>query len=245
MNIAELQLARTPKAEILPPEEFDRRHSELRASYAPVILAGKNYAVADESSLSQAVAIGRMLQAASKDFTDFYKPIKQAHDAAKALVTDREKADLAEVKAVKDALGVQVVKYQAEQERLRQEEQRAAIAAAARREEDARLEEAMALEAMGRKAEAEEILVEQRLAPAVIVSASTPRRVAGSVTRTTWTAHVDDFGKLVKAVASGLVPILALKANESWLDKQASDYNEGLNFPGVSVSKEIKGHFRS
>lgn len=244
MNLEELQLARVPKAEIMPAEQFDLQRTKLRADYAQVVEFGKKITVTDDDSLKEAVQIGKLLQAASKQLDGFYKPIKQAFDAAKSVVTDKEKLDVAELKTLKDSLAAQILAYQQAQEKIRQEELRLAQAAAAKLEEERRLQEAIELEAQGFKEEAAQVLDEVRLAPAVIVQAA-PKKIAGSVTRTTWTAQVDDLGKLVKAVAAGVVPMLALTPNHSWLNTQATAYNEGLNFPGVSVKHDTKGHFRS
>lgn len=244
MNLEELQLARVPQAEIMPPEQFDLLRSKLRADYTQVIAFGSKIVVVDEDSCKEAVQVGKLLQAATKQLDEFYKPVKRAFDAAKSVVTDKEKLDVAEVKTLKDALAEQILKFQQAQEKIRLEELRLAQAAAAKLEEERRLQEAIELEAQGFTEEATQVLDEVRLAPAVIVQAA-PKKMAGSVTRTTWTAQVDDLGKLVKAVAAGVVPVLAVTPNQSWLNTQATAYNEGLNFPGVSVKHDTKGHFRS
>lgn len=57
--------------------------------------------------------------------------------------------------------------------------------------------------------------------------------------RESWKAEVIDFEALVKAVAKGKVPLMALKADTTWLNKQATSLRDELKYPGVkSVKKE-------
>jgi hypothetical protein len=78
----------------------------------------------------------------------------------------------------------------------------------------------------------------------VIAQRTTAAKTSGSVTRTTWRGNVGNFHMLVKAVANGVVPIETLLPNQSFIDKQANAFREGLNYPGISVEKEVKAHFR-
>lgn len=242
--LEELQLTRTPIAEIMPPDQFHLARSHKWAEYQKILDFGKTINVSDDFSRDQAIEVGKLLQAASKEFTEFYKPVKKAFDDAKKPVLDAEKSDAAALDTVKSDLAAQVLKYQRAQEKIRQEQERAERERLAKEEEERRLLEAIELEALGLKEEAAQRLEEQAMAPAVIIAAG-PKKVSGFVEREVWKATVENLSLLIKAVAAGKVPLLALTADQAWLNKQATDYGETLQFPGVSVKKEVTSHFRS
>lgn len=240
----ELQLTRTAPIEIMPPDQFHRARLAQWSEYQKILVFGAGIQVVDDATRDKATEVGRLLQTAGKELTEFYKPIKKSFDDAKKPILDLEKADAAAIDAVKSSLASQVLKYQTAQEKIRLEREREERAAAMRAEEERRLAEAIELEAMGLQEEAAQRLEEEALPPAVIVS-SGPQKLAGFVAKTTFKAQVDSLPLLVQAVAAGKVAILALQADQAWLNKQAVGYGEGLQIPGVSVKQESSSHFRS
>ena len=68
-------------------------------------------------------------------------------------------------------------------------------------------------------------------APAIAVPVASSDR--GANTRVTWSAEVFDLMALVKAVAAGTVPLAAIEANTSYLNKRAQLEHEALSIPGV------------
>lgn len=73
-------------------------------------------------------------------------------------------------------------------------------------------------------------------APAV---APAPPKIDGISTRESWTAEVESFPDLVKAVCARKVPLMALSPNESFLKQQARAMKDQLNYPGVKVKKIV------
>ena len=140
--------------------------------------------------------------------------------------------------------GVKTIKrlmeeYDREQERKRLEEQRRLEAEARKAEEERILQEAVELEKMGNKKEAEELIETAQIeTPAVIVPKETPKLDDGPKFRTVWKAQVVDFSLLVKAVAEGKVPEKALMPNDTFLRQQAQSLKETANIPGVRVYSE-------
>jgi hypothetical protein len=228
-----------------PDGAYARQRQQLRAEFLPVVVSAKQYEVTNLFTYQEAVGMGSMLQALSGKVTEFYKPVKQVFDAAKKIVLDNEKLDAGLVNAAKNHLSVQVSIFEAEQERQRQAAEKIAREAVAKAEQERRLERAIELDQEGYKEEAVRLLDSEELAPPVIVQASIPKKSPGSVHRRKWHAQVNDPTLLIKGIAAGSVPIQAVKIDQAWLDKQATQYQGGLNYPGVSTYEEQTHHFRS
>lgn len=110
--------------------------------------------------------------------------------------------------------------------------------ALARAEEARRLEEAAALEAEGRREEAEQVLDEEpALIEAPIAPPPTPK-VAGVSMREKWTAEVTDKAAFVRAVAANPSLLGLVDANAGALNQMASALKSDLKIPGVNVRRE-------
>jgi hypothetical protein len=243
--MSELGLVKRLEGEILGPESaFVVLRSQRRREWEPIVESAKNIVIKDAESKEFAVQHGKLLQASVKVLTELYTSTKQQIDAIKKPILEAEKADLGAINSVKEALGVKVQAYSREQERLHQEAVRKAQEEARKADEERKLAEAIAAEAAGEKEEAEHILNEKTMEMPVIIQKA-PAKSSGEVAKTTYSALVVDLGALVKAVAAGTVPLLAVKADESWLDKQATAFRDGLNYPGVEVKESTKTHFRT
>jgi len=240
------ELMTMPVGEVLLPDgEYAEGLKDLRMELQPILANAKAItAIATAEEHLNAVAAGRLLQAASKSATEFFKPFKAKIDEVKKVVLADEKAAGDPLGAEKQRIGGLTLRWEQEQERIRQEEQRRLREEAKRAEEEARLAEAIALESEGLKEEAEQMLEAPAMPVPVIAQRAVAQKTAGSVTRTTWRGKVGNFHMLVKAVANGVAPIETLLPNQSFIDKQANAFREGLNYPGISVEKEVKAHFR-
>ena len=79
-------------------------------------------------------------------------------------------------------------------------------------------------------------LREAKAAPlpiAPVVVREEPQKISGVSFQTNWSAEVTDFKKLVKAVADGKVPLLALKPDQVWLNGRARADKDKFIMPGV------------
>lgn len=243
--MSESSLATRLSGEILGPESaFVVARTAKRKEWEPIVEAAKTATVTDVASKETAVGYGRLLQASTKELEELYKATKQSIDAIKKPVLDAEKQDLAAINAAKDALSSKIQVFNREQDRIHQEALRKAQEEARKAEEERKLAEAIALEALGEKEEAEQVLNEDTMPIPVIVQKPVAK-VSGEVAKETYTAEVTNLKELVKAVAEGKAPLLAVKADEVWLNGQARSYREGLAIPGVVAKKKSGLHFRA
>ena len=210
----------TTQALTVPEIEPLQRDHALLLNEAQQIIA-----LTDAPTYERAAICKRGLVARRIFIEDFFKPIKQAIDATKRIVLDRERLVAAPVKEQEDRIGVLLVDYDDAQERQRQLAQK-------KIEEDARLAEAEHYQAMGDPAAAEDALNGRGLVQPIVPS-SVPK-VAGISYRETYTGDVTDLQALVKAVAGGKAPLAYLQVNQVALNAAARSLRESLNLiPGV------------
>ncbi len=224
--------------------------------------------VEDDESFQKAAVLLRMVKAFRQrvaEITD--KVIKAAHEAHKAAL--KQKADLeGHAKEAEEILKNSITAYEQrveaqrkEAERQQQEiRERAEAAALAQQAETQlaivkRLEEqtlALALEAERRgDTVAAERILEQ---PRVIVTPPPPTvfvpplpmpvipRAEGIAFGWHYSAEVEDFSQLVKAVAAsqGVATIALLQPNQQALDALARTLKDELKLPGVKLVKKRK-----
>jgi hypothetical protein len=175
----------------------------------------------------------------TKQVQEFFAPLKEkAHAAWKALTT-KENETLAPARAWEAECKTALATWDAEQERLRLEEQRRLEAVARQQEEQRRLEEAAALEAegiaeadKGKLAEAERLIDEPVETPVVVVEKATPQ-IAGISFRENWDARVVDLQALIRFVAQNPTHQNLLQPNLIALRAQAKSLKGNLSIPGV------------
>jgi hypothetical protein len=131
-----------------------------------------------------------------------------------------------------------ILKWDQEQERIRQELQRKAEEEARQREEEERLRAATLAEETGASKEEVEAIVNT---PAVVVAPPvqpTYQKASGVSSRENWKAKVTDMKKLCAAIGKGLVPVTYVLPNESVLNARAKADRQTLNIPGVAAYNE-------
>lgn len=244
MGTTELVLPKL--VEILAPEgTYEKRRIALRGEYAQIVVASKKLTVIETAEQAEeATQYGRTFQNGLKEMEVFFKGIKSQIDDIKKPVLQAEKDDTGPLNQEKARLGGLLTAYQAAQRRIREEEERQARIAAEKQAEEEALQRAIELAAAGEDEAAEAVLEEPIIAAPVVIPASAPKPV-GSVARLNYRAEVTDLMKLVKAVAAGTVPLMAIVANEQFLNNQARTFKEGLSYPGVEVKKSESTSFRS
>lgn len=183
------------------------------------------------------------LRAADAAIAAKYKAIrKPVEDAVKAIKTEEAK-DREPYQAAIVALGGAVLAWnEAEQARVRAENERrlAEAEAQARREQE---EQAAAIRAAAQASQtARDRRALERQAAAVESAAPLPAVVRGAVavpklqgahTKDYWSAEVHDEAQLKASVAAGSTPADALQANQRWLNDRAEALHERLDIPGV------------
>lgn len=121
-----------------------------------------------------------------------------------------------------------VAAWDAEQERLRRQEEQRLAELQAQQEADRKIAAAAAAEQAGMSEHAvEQILAEPSVAPRP-VAAPTYQRAAGTTVRENWCGEVVDFQALVKAAAKNKMLLPLLQVNQVALNSQARIHKAAL-----------------
>lgn len=196
--------------------------------------------IADAGTYTQAGVIWGVLGDMMKEINEHHdKIISLAHQTHKEALKKKGQVYDPIVKARKQIKGAMEL-YDRDQEQIRLKEERHLQEIARKEEEERQLAEALEAEQTGEKEEAEAIIEAPAYVPPVVVQKTTPKLKDGPVYRTIWQHEVIDFLALVKAVASGQAPILALQANDVFLGQQARSLKDTMKIPGVRMfSKRV------
>ena len=238
--------------------------SELEGQAATIAARIPLIAIMDAESFRLAVEDRAEIKRRLARIDELMQPIcDTAYKAWKTAVAKRDglKTPFVEAdKAYSRAMGVweqeqerqrRVAEEAAHRERERLEaEERARVAAEQarlqREAEDRQLADAAAAEQRGDAETAARLIAAPVEVPTVAarpifvpVAPVAPAPAAAGVSfRDTWTAVVDDFSALVKAVAAGQAPITVLQANQTALNGLARALKGALNVPGVRAVNE-------
>lgn len=145
-----------------------------------------------------------------------------------------------------------MIAFQAEQDRIRREQQ-AKAEKEARKQREKLEAQAAAAAAKGKPERAEELQTKAAMVAAPVIAASTPT-VAGISTRTTYTAEVTSLAVLVEAIAGGRrmgaprpsgqtaerrrtakSPMNMVESNMTVLNALAQTQKEGFDYPGCKL----------
>lgn len=176
-------------------------------------------------------------KALASEIKEFFKPLKEKAKAAHHALCESEREKLAPLDATISDVAGKMRAYEAEQARIAKEEERRLSELAKKQEDEARLLEAIEAEEAGDADSAKRIMEEKPPAPIVRVQPEVPK-VQGLSYRTTYHAEVIDLRALVKAVAAGDVPLLAVMASDVFLNQQARSLKASLSYPGVRVVED-------
>jgi hypothetical protein len=125
-------------------------------------------------------------------------------------------------------------------ERQQREEDARLAAEARKRDEEARLEEAVALDAAGEHEQAEQVLSDPTPPPPPVARQAAPK-VAGQSSRIKYTGIVANdqaLLKLVKAIADGRAPLSLVQANQSKINQMAQAMSGDMHFDGIEIKRE-------
>jgi hypothetical protein len=246
VTIEGAMVLRIPPELLGPTSEYAKRHNALKADIQQLILdAGKIKQVTTPEELEFANNAGRVLQASSKEVTEFYKPLKKVVDDFKSPLLDHEKSFAGPIEAEKRRLGTLITSYNQEVQRKREEAERVAREEADRVAREEQLARAIELEESGDDVGALQLLDEPIMMPAIVIQQEAPVRMSGQVGKTTYKCVVTDVKALLKAVANGQAPMQCFTLDQSWLDKKAALEKDGFVLPGCRLDKQASTHFRS
>lgn len=220
------------KGNLVESTEFPKQVHE-------VVAQAKALNITSAELYTQAVDLLLGVKELAKKVDASYDPIisaaKQAYDTARTKKAEVKGPLLEAEKVYKDKVAV----YLSEEEEKRKKAEADAAEALKAQQQEEDLEHAAALEAAGDRESAEAVLAISMSAPAPAVTlAPTVPKIAGVSKAELWSAEVFDLDALIKAVAAGDVPAMALLPNMTFLNGQARLMKKLLNYPGVrTVSK--------
>lgn len=154
-----------------------------------------------------------------------FKPIKQKMDAAKKEVLDQERAADAPLVAAENIIKPRIAAWNAEQERIRREEEARLREQARKEEEERRLQEAILAEQSGETEVADEIMSAPVQAAPVVVPKSVPK-VAGVNIVKRWEFRIVD---------PKLVPRQYLSVDEQKIRSVVNALKDQASIPGVEI----------
>lgn len=170
-----------------------------------------------------------------KEIAVFFNPnIAKADDLHKSLIKDKRRFD-DPMAILEGGFKKEIGAFSLEESRRREAERLQREATAKRQHEDLVVGVAAEVEKSDGTAAAEEILKEVDNVPPVVAEKLT---VAGTTIRAVWKAEVTDLRALVKAIAEGKVPLAAVEANLSFLNRQAGSLKAEMAYPGVRVYED-------
>jgi hypothetical protein len=223
---------------------------EVTRTASEVVVAAREITVTSQATYTSAATFLKRVKDAQiklKGKKDgMVRPINQGLKAIRDLFRQPED-ELAEAESL---VKRQLLGYEAEQEELRREEQRKLDLIAAREREDKERrareaeEKARAEREAGNARKADQLqakadlLAEASAAVVAPIVQREPPRIAGIASRETWSAVVLDLKALVKAIAAGEVPTLAVLPNQPFLNTQARALKRELAYPGVRAVVE-------
>jgi len=234
-----------PPTVLGPDSEYEKQRLKLKTEHAQLVVdAQKVTQVTNAQELELANNAGRVLQVASKECEEFFKPIKQQIDALKKPVLNAE-TEISNLLATEKArLGGLITAFQQEEKRRADEAARVAREAAEAAERERLLNLAVEAEKSGDIATAEAILDEPVTAPPITIQHQAPTRMAGQVSTTRYSCTVTNLLELVQAVADGKAKIGCISANEAYLNNQARADKENFSIPGCQLNRSSGTHFR-
>jgi hypothetical protein len=169
---------------------------------------------------------------------DRAKAAKMAADATRAGLVAEKTAAEAPIVEAEGIVNREIMRFDAEDRKRREEEQRIAEAKARKEAEEKALAEAAEAEASGDREEAEEIIKEAVHAPVFVPPPPPPPKLVGSAEVTTRKMEVTDLKALVLAVASGKAPLTYLQADEVAIRRTVIAQKASFSCPGVKTWPE-------
>ena len=201
--------------------------------------------VLDYSSREAANAFFLKCREARKVIAGHYDPKIEEWKAAKKLA-DENRAKMVAEKATAEApiveaegiVNKEILRFDTEDKKRREEEQREAEAKARKEAEEAALRDAQEAEAAGCKEEAAAIIEEAITAPVFVPAPPAPTKLKGSATYTNWKFEVTGLKALVLAVASGKAPLSYVQADPVAIGSTVRALKESFRCQGIKTWSE-------
>jgi hypothetical protein len=216
------------------PDTLTTNEETIKQEALTVIERAKIVRITDQETYDGACSILlNEIKPFRKRWAEYWDEIKKpAYAAYKAIQAKFSEGDEPLERAERQ-VKMEIAKWDAEQERIRQELQRKAEEEARKAEEEERLRVATLAEESGASPEQVNAIVDAPVTAVATPVASTYAKAAGVSTRENWKAKVTDLKKLCAAVGKGQVPLSYVIPNEAALNARAKADKATLNIPGV------------
>lgn len=212
---------------------------ELREQSLSLIEQAKQITIRDQDSYDQAAhLLTNGILPFRKRLKDYFeglrKPAYAAYQAVLGKFNEQDKPAEEAERAVKMA----IAKWDAEQERIRQEAQREAERRERERLEAERIAEAFFAEQAGASEEQIEAIQAAPMIPVVEEVEPTYQKAAGISIPKRWKCVVTDLKALCKAIGKGEVPASYVEPNMTALNARARADQRTMNIPGCVAKEE-------
>jgi len=183
-----------------------------------------------------AIIAGEMVQqivGQRKDIQDYWKPKKQAMDAAKKVILDAEKEMLSMVEEPETHLREELKKYDQEQERKEQEAKRIAEEEARRQAEEERERLLELQEEDGASAEEIAAMAAMPLMVPPVIPQFQRQKIKGLSVPKTWKGECTNILALVQFVAKNPTHVGLIQANDQGINGMAKSTGGAVSIPGI------------
>lgn len=214
------------------------REQEFTSAGKMAIDKAHSLDICSEDDLQIAADLMDGFKKAKKSVADFFKPMKDSANKAHKDICSREKMLLAPYEEADRAVKQKATAYSAEQRRIAEAEA-ARIRALQEQESRRLLEEAVAAEAGGEKAEAEFLMKQAAVTESISVPVQ-QAKVDGISYRTTYSVEVTDMA----AVPCEVSGIVIRPVDISAVKKLAQMAKGKLNIPGIKITTSKEAYSR-
>ena len=169
-----------------------------------------------------------------KRWTEYWEPLREAAYGSYKAILGKINEGLDPLERAEKQVKSAIATWDTEQRRIESERQRKAQEEAERVAREEKLAAAIVAEQAGASKEEVQDTFDAPVAVVAAPVAPTYTRAAGiSKPRDNWSAEVQNFAKLVKAVAAGKVSYKYLLPNQTALNARAKADKSTMNIPGV------------
>ena len=169
---------------------------------------------------------------------DRAKAAKMAADATRAGLVAEKTAAEAPIVEAEGIVNREIMRFDAEDKKRRDEELRIATEKQRKENEEAALRAAEEAEAAGDREEADAILEEAAHAPTFVPAPPPPPKLAGSAEVTNWKFKTGDLKRFILAVASGKAPASYLQFNKVVIGSAVRSQKTMFSCPEIQVWPE-------
>ncbi len=216
------------------PDTLTTTEKEIREEALTVVEQAKVVKIVDQPTYDAACSLLLdQIKPFRKRWLEYWAGLKEPAYATYKAILDKFNDGDKPLEAAEKQVKAEIARFDAEQEKIRQQKQREEEERVRREEEEERLRLATMAEESGATEEEVNAIVDTPVVAVAPPVAPTYQKASGIGTRENWKAKVTDIKKLCAAVAKGTVPPTYVLPNESVLNARAKADRGTLNIPGV------------